>query len=190
MFDNLRSVITHKKLWPLVDVFIFILITYGFHLLWWAVNEKVAATPAFISCAGWLADTVFAASAWMDAHLFRMDISLYAKNMIHFNANNTAFTVNESCSGFKQMWQVLVLFLFFPGPWKHKLWYIPSGLFAMFLVNIIRIVGLSFAMIYWPQHWDFIHMWILRPVYYLVLFILWVIWVERFGGIERYFKKS
>ena len=190
MLANLKDLITHKKLWPLVDVFIFIVITYGFHALYWAINGFVSSMPAFVSIAGWLADTVYSSSAWIDAHIFRMDIVLYFKNIIHFNANNTAFNVNESCSGFKQMWQVLVLFLFFPGPWKHKLWYIPAGMFAMFLVNIFRIVGLSFAMIYLPHHWDFIHLWILRPVYYLVLFILWVIWVERFGGMKRYFEKG
>jgi exosortase/archaeosortase family protein len=111
-------------------------------------------------------------------------------NVIHFNANHHAMNVNESCSGFKQMWQVLVLFLFFPGPWKHKLWFIPMGMFSMFLVNVLRIVGLSFAMIYWPEQWDFIHLWILRPFYYVVIFILWVLWVEKVGGMKRYFVKN
>jgi exosortase/archaeosortase family protein len=60
---------------------------------------------------------------------------------------------------------------------------------AMYLFNIIRIVTLSFAMLYWPEHWDFIHMWLLRPVYYLIIFILWVAWVEKFGGMKRYFEK-
>jgi hypothetical protein len=64
------------------------------------------------------------------------------------------------------------------------------GMFSMFLVNVLRIVGLSFAMIYWPAQWDFIHLWILRPFYYVVIFILWVVWVEKFGGMKRYFVKG
>ncbi len=40
-------------------------------------------------------------------------------------SNNGYVGVNESCSGLKQFYQIAVLFILFPGPWKHKLWYIP-----------------------------------------------------------------
>ena len=190
MLNKAKDFLNHNRLWPLVDVLIFVVITLGFHKLWWMFNSQIAGIASFAVIANWLAGTIYAASAWLDAHVFGMDITLYEVNGIRFNNNNTAIYVNESCSGFKQMWQVLVLFLLFPGPWKTKLWYIPMGMAAMFLFNIVRIVALSFAMIYWPEHWDFIHMWVLRPVYYLIIFILWVIWVEKFGGMKRYFAHA
>ncbi len=189
MIHKTKEYLAHNRLWPMIDVLIFVVITLGFHKIWWMFSAQIYGLSSFITVSNWLAATVYAASAWLDAHIFRMDIVLYTPNVIHFNANNTAINVNESCSGFKQMWQVLVLFLLFPGPWKYKLWYIPMGMVSMFLVNVLRIVGLSFAMILWPQHWDFIHLWILRPFYYVVIFILWVIWVEKFGGMKRYFEK-
>ena len=189
MFKSIKEFLTHKKLWPLVDVLLFAIITYGFHVLWWSFFVHIINATGINAVAGWLAHSVFVASAWLDENVFRMDIALYANNTILFKSNYRAIEVNESCSGFKQMWQVLVLFLLFPGPWKQKLWFIPMGMLSMFLVNIIRIVCLSFAMIYWPQYWDFIHLWVLRPVYYLVIFILWVVWVEKYGGIKRYFVK-
>jgi exosortase/archaeosortase family protein len=189
MLEKFKTYISKNRLWPMVDVVLFVVITYGFHELWWANSGWIYSTSAFTSIANWLAETIYGASAWLDGHVFGMDIEMYSPNVIHFNANNTAINVNESCSGFKQMWQVLVLFLLFPGPWKQKLWYVPMGMVSIFLVNILRIVALSFAMIYWPQNWDFIHLWVLRPVYYLVIFILWVIWVEKFGGMKRYFEK-
>lgn len=188
LFHKISSSLTHKKLWPLVDVALFILITWIFHKLWWRYSGEIYSLQAFNSIADWLAATVFHISAWLDAHLLRMDIVLYDKNIILFTANGRSMEINESCSGFKQMYQVLVLFLLFPGPWKHKLWYIPAGMFAMFLTNIVRVVLLSVVMIYWPEQWDFIHLWILRPVYYVVIFLLWVLWIEKFGGMKRYFK--
>jgi exosortase/archaeosortase family protein len=190
MLNKAKDFLNRNRLWPLVDVLLFVVITLGFHKLWWAFSPHIYSISAFTAIATWLAATVYTASAWFDAHVFGMDIVLYATNVIHFNANNTAIYVNESCSGFKQMWQVVILFLLFPGPWKYKLWYIPMGMLAMFLFNIIRIVGLSFTMIHWPQQWDFIHMWIFRPFYYLIIFILWVVWVEKFGGFKRYFEKE
>ena len=182
--------LSKNKLWPVVDVILFIIITYLFHKLWWKFSYLIYGTPALLSFSGWLSEMVYVASAWIDQHILGMDITLYFKNIIHFNVNNRGIEINESCSGFKQMYQVLILFLLFPGPWKHKLWFIPMGMISMFLINIIRVVLLSVVMIYWPQHWDFIHLWVLRPFYYLVIFILWVIWVEKFGGMKRYFVRN
>jgi exosortase/archaeosortase family protein len=102
-----------------------------------------------------------------------------------FLRNNYSIYINESCSGFKQMFQILILFVLFPGPWKHKLWFIPAAIVSMFFVNVIRVIGLSYAMIYMPQHWDFIHLWIMRPFYYVAIFIMWVIWVEKFRNTHR-----
>jgi exosortase/archaeosortase family protein len=189
MIEKAIKYLTEKRFWPLVDVFIFVVITYGFHELWWTFSGQIAGSPAFTAAASWLAGVIYNASAWIDVHVFGIDVLLYSPNVIYFKDNNTAINVNESCSGFKQMWQVLVLFLLFPGPWKQKLWYIPMGMLSMFLFNIVRIVALSFAMLYWPQHWDFIHLWVLRPVYYFIIFVLWVIWVEKYGGMKRYFDK-
>jgi len=186
MLQRSKDFLTRNKLWPLLDVLVFIIITLVFHKLWWLFYHQIIAVPLFAAIAEWLAHAVYLSSAWMDIHIFRMDIKLYEGNFIQFTINGHGMIINETCSGFKQMYQVLILFLLFPGPWKQKLWYIPMGMVAMFLVNIIRIVGLSFAMIYWTEQWDFIHMWVLRPVYYVVLFILWVIWVEKFGGTKRY----
>jgi exosortase/archaeosortase family protein len=117
-----------------------------------------------------------------------MKIELYPTNVIYFVTNNRAIEINENCSGFKQLWQVLILFLLFPGPWKQKIWFIPLGMALMLVFNIFRVVGLSYSMIHWPQHWDIIHLWILRPIYYFIIFMLWVFWVEKFGGIKRYFE--
>lgn len=187
MLNKIKSYLTRNRLWPIIDVLLFVIITWGFHIFWWSFYQHIYGISSFAAIADWLAEAVYIISAWIDAHIMRMDIVLYWKNLIHFNANNTGIVINESCSGFKQMWQVVVLFLLFPGPWKHKLWFIPAGMFAMFVTNIIRVVLLSVVMIHWPEHWDFIHLWVLRPFYYVVIFALWVWWVEKFGGMKRYF---
>jgi exosortase/archaeosortase family protein len=97
-----------------------------------------------------------------------------------FLANNGYVAVNESCSGLKIFLQFTVLMILFPGPWKHKLWYIPAGLIILHLTNIFRIVGLAQVTISLPQYWDFSHDYFFRPLFYVVIFTLWVIWVEYF----------
>lgn len=190
MFRNIIQYLDRQKFWPLVDALLFALITWVFHKLWWMFSGEIYSVQLFTSIADWLAASVYTISAWIDRHILGMSITLYEVNIIRFNDNLHGIQVNESCSGFKQMYQVLVLFLLFPGPWKHKLWYIPAGIAAMFVTNIIRIVALSLIMLHWPAQWDFMHMWVLRPFYYVVIFILWVLWVEKFGGIKRYFRSE
>ena len=89
--------------------------------------------------------------------------------------------ITAGCSGFKQLLQWLVLMIFFPGPWKHKLWFIPLGLVVVHLVNVFRIDGLVIILDYFPEYWQFTHDYIMRPLFYAVMFGMWVIWVEKFA---------
>ncbi len=90
--------------------------------------------------------------------------------------------IDHTCSGLKQFYQAFFLFLLYPGPWKHKTWFIPMAIAVMHLVNIFRIVVLSLAMLHAYHHWDVIHDWVVRPMFYVVLFGLWMWWDQRSGG--------
>ncbi len=90
--------------------------------------------------------------------------------------------IDHTCSGLKQFYQAFFLFLLYPGPWKHKAWFIPMAIAMMHLVNVLRIVVLSLAMLHAYHQWDFIHDWVVRPMFYVVLFGLWMWWDQRSGG--------
>lgn len=184
--EKIRSYIKRPVIRPLVDVAIFAIITITFHYLWWHVLGFFRATDFFNTVAGWLAQQVYFGSLWFNVNILGMNITPeHLTNTLWFPDINGYITVNESCSGFKQMYQILFLFILFRGPWKHKLWYIPASMGIMFLVNILRIILLSLVLIHWPAHWDFFHMWVMRPFYYVVIFIEWVVWVEYFAD-SRY----
>lgn len=175
----------------LVDVAIFSLIIIIFHYLWWNILGFFRATDFFNDVAGWLAQQVYFGSLWFNVNILGMNITPeHLTNTLLFPDINGYITVNESCSGFKQMYQILFLFILFRGPWKHKLWYIPASMGIMFLVNILRIILLSLVLIHWPAHWDFFHMWVMRPFYYVVIFIEWVVWVEYFADSRGKRKAS
>jgi exosortase/archaeosortase family protein len=161
------------------DVAVFIVITYGFHLLFRFYAREIMSIPVISDTALWLADVVYSVSLWFNQHVLGMQIVTEPVNTMWF-VNNYGVTVNSSCSGLKQFFQVLVLFLIFPGPWKHKAWFIPMGILIMFITNVFRIVVLSLVQSWKPEYFDFCHTWILRPFFYVVLFALWVWWVEKF----------
>jgi exosortase/archaeosortase family protein len=178
---TLSQLLNSRQIRPLIDVALFSVITITFHYLWWHFLGFFRATDIYLNIAGWLSTQVYHASFWFNTTLLGMNINpVHETNTLLFPDVNGYITVNESCSGFKQMYQILFLFILFRGPWKHKIWYIPAAIITMFFVNILRIILLSVVILHWTAHWDFFHEWIMRPFYYLVIFIQWVIWVEYF----------
>lgn len=153
------------------------LITYGFHKLWWFLAAEIKSTAFIQLSADNLAEKVYHASYWVNKSIFGLQMTKDGWNVMRF-ANNKALYVAESCSGLKQFFQVAVLFLFYPGPWRHKVWFIPVGFIAIHLINIVRVVLLSLWMANDIPFWDFAHNWIMRPMYYVVIFVLWYIWNE------------
>ena len=171
----------------LIDVGTFIIITLIFHKLWWHYAAEIKSVTAVINTANWLAHQVFQSSFWLIHHF--IDPTAHTEPVNTILINNGYIAVNESCSGLKQFYQIMVLFLLFPGPWKHKLWFIPMSIIIMHITNIFRIVALGIVLLWIPDYWHFIHDWILRPFFYVVIFMLWVWWVERFGGFGRMLRK-
>ncbi len=181
LYNKLTHLIRKYHLKPLVDVLFFAVITYSLHWLWWNAIWKSANAGGFLSflpeLAQWLAHQTFLQSSWFLDLIGYRHIAM--DNTITFPGTGYV-AVLPSCSGLKQFYQIVFLFLLYPGPWKHKAWYIPASLAVMYLVNVSRIVILSLVLFVWPQHWDFIHMWILRPFFYVVIFAEWMVWNEYF----------
>jgi len=185
-YSQARYFIDKHKLQPILDVIIFMLIIGFFHLLWRNLGLKnfLLENLSFSELEQFMANQVAVPSAWFVKHIVGYDIKTLGTTL--YFPNNGYIAVEGSCSGLKQFYQWIVLMLLFPGPWKQKLWYIPMGLVVIHLINIFRIIVLSVVVMHWPQQWDFIHLWIMRPFFYVVIFILWVIWEEKF----RHHKKQ
>lgn len=162
----------------IVDIGLFMLITFGFHKLWWAFSAEIKSIPNILYAAEVLAGMVYRSSFWINDRVLGLSMIEEGANVMRF-ANQKALLVAESCSGLKQFFQIFVLFVLYPGPWKHKLWYIPMGFFSIHLVNIFRVSFLSLWMAHDVPYWDFAHDWIMRPMYYVVIFALWYYWNER-----------
>lgn len=179
-YSQARNFIVKYKLQPLLDVIIFMVIIVFFHFLWWNFGLKrfMLDYLSFSDLEQYMAHQVAVPSSWFVKHIIGYDIKTLGTTL--YFPNNGYIAVEGSCSGLKQFYQWIVLMLLFPGPWKHKLWYIPLGLVIIHLTNIFRIIVLSVVVMHWPQQWDFIHLWIMRPFFYVVIFIMWMIWEEKF----------
>ncbi len=188
LMNQIKAFIKKYHLYAFKDVAVFMIILLFFHFLFKIFSTNISASRFYIDSSDWLAERVFSTSQWILDMLNvkvtafdQLNIAGSIRNRVfYYSENNGYVSVNHSCSGLKQFYQWIVLMLLYPGPWKHKTWFIPMGLGIIHLVNLFRIVGMTFVTIHLPQHWDFIHDYVMRPFFYVVMFALWVWWNEKF----------
>jgi exosortase family protein XrtF len=178
--NTLRQFIRKNRLYVLKDVSLFVIITLLIHFIWrlWARGFDYAPFHDMMyRYMDVMAAEVYRQSAWI-IDLFYNVVRVDSEMQIYF-PNKCMMYVNEGCSGLKQMIQYALLIALISGPWLRKIWYIPLGILIIHLTNVFRVVGLGVVMNHWPQYWDFSHDYIFRPLFYVVIFTLWVLWVER-----------
>lgn len=158
------------------DILIFVIIILGFHYLYlWALpflNSLEIYRLVLLK----VTNFVFFESSWI-VKTFIYDITTSGR--IIYLEGNRFIEVSTGCSGFKPTLEFFVLFILFPGSWEKKSWYIPLGIILIHLLNIIRIVSLTIIIMNCPQIWEFAHDWIFRPLFYIFIFGMWVIWNEK-----------
>jgi len=186
---KIKELYQDKKYTATIDVVLFILLIFSFHFLylaWQALDFFPIAgliDKLFVSAS----DMLFNQSCWVLEHIFGVDIITYEHAIGVINCNDTYSFVNVApeCTSLKQWLHWLFLMLIFPGPWKHKLWYIPLGLVIIEWINVVRVVGITLCMIPFPAHFDFFHDYFFKTLFYFFIFIMWLIWVEKFLHKKR-----
>jgi len=169
-----------KLLQPIEGIILFIIITLLIHysFRYWANNLQFKPIAELVDNTQlWLSRLAFLHTSFV-MHFFGYQFT-GSNNTITFQSGSW-MAINTSCSGFKQILQAFFLFLLFPGKIKHKLWFIPLAIGLMHIANIIRLTGVALTMYYHPEWWKFSHDYIFRGVFYLILFLLWVWWEEKF----------
>ena len=93
----------------------------------------------------------------------------------------------EGCNALSVMILFTAFIIAFTGKWKHTILFILSGIVLIHILNVIRIALLSAALFHFPEYEHILHGVIFPLFIYGVVFILWVIWVNKFS---IYAKKS
>lgn len=61
----------------------------------------------------------------------------------------------------------------------HKLWYIPLGWLLIYFFNILRISAILLFIEFHPDWFDILHTYIFKYLFYGMMFLLWIIYVEK-----------
>jgi len=70
----------------------------------------------------------------------------------------------------------------FSSGWKKTFLYIVVGIILIHILNVIRIVLLTMAIDRYPEQEHVLHGVIFPLFIYGVVFLLWVLWVQKFSG--------
>jgi exosortase family protein XrtF len=124
--------------------------------------------------------------SWFDAQCYTIPHEKEPSMKVFYH-NKYVSRIIEGCNGLS----VIILFasfiFAFSGKWPITIIYITLGSFLIHVLNLIRIALLNAALFYFPEYQHPLHGVIFPLFIYGVVFLLWVIWVNKFSF---YAKKS
>ena len=86
------------------------------------------------------------------------------------------------CSGIKQGFIFMAVIISAKGMWPRKMWYTPAGLTILYGYNLFRLTFLTLMNENHIEWFDFMHGTVFKVGYYMVIFLLWVLWINHFSG--------
>jgi exosortase family protein XrtF len=153
-----------------------------FHLLQLYFNESLlgADVNAFIS--NFIAKgTVYLMSVFSIASNY---IQTGHGAQLYVDGSQSVY-IDHSCNAFNIQKAFLSLVLATTFRNKHLLWYIPIGVLSIFLVNVVRVWALAVIYKYAPNLLDINHKYIFTIIVYAWIFVLFLIWVNKFVQTKK-----
>ena len=93
--------------------------------------------------------------------------------------------VIEGCNSISVIILFISFIMAFSGSLKTTFFYALSGSVLIYAVNLIRIAVLSIGLYHYPWRRDILHTVIFPGIIYGLVFLLWIIWVNRFSKITK-----
>lgn len=169
-----------------VLLFAFLLMCSNYFWKYNVLGEESFSLTSKVTLWGFDISTPF---LWMTNHIAHLTLSilnLLGSNVILTPGNifkhENGFLVQIvwACTGIKQAYIFFCILAFYRGPWKHKLWYIPLGLVVVYLFNVFRITFIIGVVEFRPEWFHFLHITAFKYLFYAVIFLMWVVWEEKF----------
>ena len=206
-FKKIKAYCKDPKNRSTVNVGLFIILILSFHYIYlgwqalgyWPIEKIIGQLMV------WSVNLVYSQSCWVLDRVLHIDITTISDTRIiaALNCDNNwaRVIIAPECASLKQWLHWLFLMLLFPGPWKHKAWYIPAGLVIIEWTNVVRICGIMLMQIHWPNinihlfgdninTFHLAHDYIFKAFFYLIIFLMWVLWVEKFYNPSLKKKKD
>lgn len=91
----------------------------------------------------------------------------------------------EGCNAASVMILFVAFVLAFSGKWRVTLLFVILGAFFIYLLNVARITILIVLLFRFPEHDHFLHGTVFPLIIYGFVFLLWIIWVNKFSKYAK-----
>ena len=155
--------------------YIVLTLVYQFYLSQFndAANDVDGFTRAVASQSEWLTDLL-----GVDAALAPHDSQPAVKFL--FN-NEYVARIIEGCNALSVMILFIAFIIAFSGRVRTTILFIIAGCVIIHILNISRIALLAAAIYHYPEYENFLHGVIFPLIIYSTVFLLWVIWVNKYS---------
>lgn len=170
-----RRIVVRLK--PLKGLLIFLLLASAIIGLWKLFRIDDLLYSFLMPFQNFLISLQAPATHWIITKVFLVPSTFQVDTLI-FN-NGQALQEQPLCTALKQVFQMTLILLIYPGPWKHKLWYIPVSSLLLMVAAVIHLVILSLTLAKSPNIYPFIHLQISRWFFFGIYFLIWLFWEER-----------
>ena len=99
-------------------------------------------------------------------------------NVLQSTTNGFALSVRSGCNGVEAAMILIAAMLAFPASWKHRAIGIIAGLFAVQLLNIVRVISLFYLGQWNMTVFDWAHSYLWPALIMLDVLIVWMIWIR------------
>lgn len=91
----------------------------------------------------------------------------------------------EGCNGISVIILFVSFIVAFSGSLKNTLLFIFGGSLIIYVLNVLRIAVLTVLLYSFPEYIHLLHGVLFPLIIYGVVFVLWIIWVNKFSGYAK-----
>ena len=91
----------------------------------------------------------------------------------------------EGCNAISVIILFMAFVIAFSGKLKTTILFLLSGSVFIYVVNLFRIVVLSLGLFHYPWRSEILHSVVFPAIIYGMVFLLWMLWVNRFSNIGK-----
>jgi exosortase/archaeosortase family protein len=179
MASPIQRISSDKKL---ISAAVFVAKVLGAYLLWkillfFFTQPGTGMNRWWIAFADWFAYKTIQPAA----HILKLlGYSLVYNHRNIIISNTQGMFLADHCLGISVCVIFMVFIAAYKGKWQHKLWYIPLGLFCIYAINVIRLVGLGIVQVCCADYFfELAHTRIYLLMSYGMFFLLIVLWMNR-----------
>lgn len=151
----------------------FIIKALGIFIIWYFIYELWLLPDGRLD--HWLSLNIIGNSAGI---LQWLGYEVYTVNRIIGIGEYGGIEIVDGCNGIAAMGLFLGFILAYPGKWPNRISYTFVGIGVIYLVNILRVIVLAITQVEWPEFFGFTHDYSTTAIFYIIIFILWMIWVN------------